>query len=233
MYVTRQILTHTYLNACVCACVCACILCCRCRFRLAQRNLFLAQLWRGEAKGWGGRRVTDGRSQQSLPRRSRVEPIRTSRGTLSSLQLSPCSLKKSERALYLTPSLSVCQSLSSHPPLPSLYVAACAGIKCIPHEWIAEIRAGSQRVRCLTWIKAKSLAAGVAAPYSSLFSGALPPPGEWRKAARDTSIQPSMQQALVMSMSSHRCHYQFASNFNYLIFLCELSNWISAIEFRR
>lgn len=39
------------------------------------------------------------------------------------------------------------------------FMAACAGIKCIPHEWIAEIRDGSQRVRCLTWIKAKSLAA--------------------------------------------------------------------------
>lgn len=68
-----------------------------------------------------------------------------------------------ERALYLTLSFSLTVSLSlslclclclSFP-----FMAACAGIKCIPHEWIAEIRDGSQRVRCLTWIKAKSLAA--------------------------------------------------------------------------
>lgn len=100
MYVThnKHIHTHTHTHTCpsidICGCVCACILCCRCRFRLAQRNLFLAQLWRGEAasEGRGEKRrgsVTDGRSQ---PRRSRVEPIRTSGGThslcLSSAQLS-------------------------------------------------------------------------------------------------------------------------------------------------
>lgn len=160
---TQQTYSHTHSHTCpsidICGCVCACILCCRCRFRLAQRNLFLAQLWRGEGARGGKRRgsVTDGRSQ---PRRSRVEPIRTSGGThslcLSSAQSLPLP-RESERALYLTLSLSLCQSVSLPP-----WLAACAGIKCIPHEWIPEIRDGSQRVRCLTWIKAKSLAAAAA-----------------------------------------------------------------------
>lgn len=125
--------------------------------------------------------------------------------------------RESERALYLTLSLSLCQSVSLPP-----WLAACAGIKCIPHEWIPEIRDGSQRVRCLTWIKAKSLAAaeagGALCPLFPLPRGREV--GEVPLLAHiNPSIQPSMLQALVMSMSPHRCHYQFTSHFNYLIFL--------------
>lgn len=117
------------------------------------------------------------------------------------------------------------------------FMAACAGIKCIPHEWIAEIRDGSQRVRCLTWIKAKSLAAPAppapgGASYLQLFvhssSLSLLQTPSLSLAYWHQFSQPSMLQALVMSMSPHRCHYQFASHFNWLIFLYELSNSISS-----
>lgn len=161
MYVTRQTYSHTHVHQYIhmCVCVCARILWCRCRFRLAQRNLFLAQLWsvgRQGRGGGGGRQSGTDRRSQSQPRRSRVELIRTSR------HCQPSPQRKS--ALSYSVSFTHCQSLSLSAFLAFPFMAACAGIKCIPHEWIAEIRDGSQRVRCLTWIKAKSLAAPAPAP---------------------------------------------------------------------
>lgn len=122
MYVTRQTYSHshTHTGINICMCVCACILWCRCRFRLAQRNLFLSAIVErgmtreGRRKGEGGGRQsgTDRRSQ-SQPRRSRVEPIRTS----GHCQPSP----PKERALYLTLSLSLTVSRSLFP----LYGSMC------------------------------------------------------------------------------------------------------------
>lgn len=159
MYVTRQTYSHTHVHQYMCVYVCARILWCRCRFRLAQRNLFLAQLWSGGRQGRGGggcRQSGTDRRSQSQPRRSRVELIRTSR------HCQPSPQRKS--ALSYSVSFTHCQSLFLSFSLAFPFMAACAGIKCIPHEWIAEIRDGSQRFRCLTWIKAKSLAAPAPTP---------------------------------------------------------------------
>lgn len=122
MYVTRQTYSHSHTQTRMNICVCVCV---RVFFGVgvgfASHNVIY--FWRncgaGNDKGGeegiegGGRQSGTDRRSQSQPRRSRVEPIRTS----GHCQPSP----PKERALYLTLSLSLTVSRSLFP----LYGSMC------------------------------------------------------------------------------------------------------------